>query len=226
MYLAGLPQTACDHTGSMSVNQYSVLIGDPQPGSVRGPKGKPPHYLIPVTAGGSSFQVAVNIESDIGDSQVLYNIQQDFQPPNAALLSSLPQGMNPLTVKGDPAIDYVRSRSSGQPLVTLAKMQLLPLPSESNSGNLGNAVIELLNQATSDPGGLIYAFGGQYTDGTGIHETHMNQGNAKSDQSDENGIWNDGALVFYLPATNIWTAVFIAFQGQSWNTDNNGNPTE
>jgi uncharacterized protein YukJ len=175
-------------------------------------------------AGGSTFQVAVNIESNEGDSQVLYNIQTDFQPPNAALLSALQQGMNPLNVQGDPAIDYIRSRANDQPIVTLADMQLLPLPTENNSTDLGNAVIDLLNQATSDPDGLVYAFGGQYTDGTGIHETHMNQGNATHDHSDENGIWNDGALIFYLPATNKWTAIFIAFQGQSWNTDDNGNP--
>jgi len=208
----------------MSVNQYSVLVGDPQPGSVRGPHGKPPHYLVPVNAAGSQFQIAINIESDVGDSQVLYSIQNDFQPPNAALLSALAQGMNPITVKGNPAIDYIRSRSAGKPILTLAQMQLLPLPSQQNSGNLNNAVVELLNQATSDPNGLIYAFGGQYTDGTGIHETHMNQGNPGSDHSDENGIWNDGAVLFYLPASSKWTAIFIAFQGQSWNTDDNGNP--
>jgi uncharacterized protein YukJ len=208
----------------MSVNQYSVLVGDPQPGSVRGPHGKPPHYLVPVNAAGSQYQVAINIESDIGDSQVLYSIQNHFQPPNAGLLSALPQGMNPLTTQGDPAIDYIRSRSADQPIVTLAQMQLLPLPARQNSGNLNNAVVELLNQATSDPGGLIYAFGGQYTDGTGIHETHMNQGNPGNSHSDENGIWTDGAVLFYLPASSQWTAIFISFQGQSWNTDDHGDP--
>jgi uncharacterized protein YukJ len=208
----------------MSVNQYSVLVGDPQPGSVHGPHGKPPHYLVPVNAAGSQYQIAINIESDVGDSQVLYSIQNDFQPPNAALLMALAQGMNPITVQGDPAIDYIRSRSAGKPIVTLAQMQLLPLPSEGNSGDLNNAVVELLNQATSDPNGLIYAFGGQYTDGTGIHETHMNQGNPGSDHSDENGIWNDGAVLFYLPGSSKCPAIFIAFQGQSWNTDDNGNP--
>jgi len=228
--LGGEPDTATVlhvflvDTRSMSVNQYSVLVGDPQPGSVSGPHGKPPHYLVPVNAAGSQYQIAINIESDAGDSQVLYSIQTDFQPSNAALLSALPQGMNPISTQVNPAIDYIRSRSAGKPIVTLAAMQLLPLPSEQNSQNLNNAVVELLNQATSDPDGLIYAFGGQYTDGTGIHETHMNQGNATNDHSDENGIWNDGAVLFYLPASSKWTTIFIAFQGQSWNTDNNGNP--
>lgn len=206
----------------MAVNNYSVLVGDPQQGSLN--QARTPHYIIPVIAAGVQYQIAVNVESDVGDSQVFYNIQTNFQPPNVALLSALPQGMNPLSTQGDPAIDYIRSRSAGKPIVTLAQMQLLPLPSEQAGGNLHNAVVQLLNQATADPNGLIYAFGGQYTDGTGIHETHMNQGNPLSSHGNENGIWQDGAILFSLPATNTWTAIFIAFQGQSWNTDNNGNP--
>jgi uncharacterized protein YukJ len=206
----------------MPVNQYSVLIGDPQPGSVRGPEGRPPHYVIPVNAAGTSYQIAINIESD-DDSQVLYTIQTDFNPPNAALLAAMAQGMNPLSMKGDPAIDYIRSEFEGKPILTLAEMKLLPLPAQENSGDLNNAVVELLNQATSDPDGLIYAFGGQYTDGTGIHETHMNQGNPSGDHDDENGIWQDGAILFYLAGSGKWTGIFVAFQGQSWKTDDGGN---
>jgi uncharacterized protein YukJ len=132
------------------------------------------------------------------------------------------QGMNPITSQGDPAIDFIRSRSAGQPIVTLAEMQLLPLP----SSDLNNAVVELLNQATADPDGLIYAFGAQYTDGTGIHDIHMNQGNPTSGggHSHDNGSWQDGAILFQLPGSGIWTAIFIAFQGQSWNTDDSGDP--
>jgi uncharacterized protein YukJ len=86
-------------------------------------------------------------------------------------------------------------------------------------------VIELLNQATADPNGVIYAFGAQYTDGTGIHDIHMNQGNPLSGgHAGDNGIWQDGAILFQLPGSGAWTAIFIAFQGQSWTTDGNGNP--
>ena len=193
-------------------------------GTVSGPKGKPPHYLIPVTASDQQFQVAVNIESDVGDSQVLYNIQTSFTPPNASLLTAFSPGITEITTQGDPAIDYVRSRANGQPIVTLAQMQLLPLPSENGADNLNNAVIQLLNQATADPNGLLYAFGSQYSDGTGIHDVHMNQGNPANSFGQDNGIWQDGAILFYLPASSQWMAIFIAFQSESWNTDDNGNP--
>ena len=168
--------------------------------------------MIPVTANGQTFQVAVNIESDVGDSQVLYNIQTAFTPPDASLLTTFSPGIHEITSQGDPAIDYIRSRANGQPIVTLAEMELLPLPSENGGDNLNNAVIQLLNQATADPNGLIYAFGAQYSDGTGTHDAHMNQGNPANSFGQDNGIWQDGAILFYLPASNQWMALFIAFQ--------------
>jgi uncharacterized protein YukJ len=52
----------------------------------------------------------------------------------------------------------------------------------------------------------------------------MNQGNPPGSYEQDNGIWQDGMLVFELPASNTWAAIFIAFQTESWSTDNNGNP--
>jgi uncharacterized protein YukJ len=40
----------------------------------------------------------------------------------------------------------------------------------------------------------------------------------------DNGIWQDGALFISLPSTSSWTAVFIAFQTESWTTDDSGSP--
>ena len=208
----------------MPIHQYSVLKGDPQSGQVSGPAGKPPHYLITVAANGSSYQVAVNIESS-DDSQVLYLLNENFTPPDAAALTSLASGMTPLAgIDGNPAIDFIRSRANGQPIVTRQLMTLLPLPGNSASSNLKNAVIQYLNQAIADAKGTLYAFGSQYTQGDGIHDIHMNQGNPQGNFGGDNGIWQDGCLLFQLPATNSWTAIFLAFQTESWTTDNNGNP--
>jgi uncharacterized protein YukJ len=39
----------------------------------------------------------------------------------------------------------------------------------------------------------------------------------------DNGIWQDGAVFVNLPSLqDTWIAVFIAFQAQSWKTDDNG----
>lgn len=205
----------------MPIYEYSVLKGDPQSGNLS-PNAKP-HYLINVAAGGKTYQVAVNIESTDG-SEVLYFINENFTPPDAAALDNLATGMTRFTAQGNPAIDYVRSTANGQPIVTQAQMQLLPLPGKTSSSNLQNAVIQFLNQAIADANGTIYAFGSQYTDGSGIHDIHMNQGNPAGSFAKDNGIWQDGLLVFELPASRTWAAVFIAFQDESWSTDGSGNP--
>ena len=205
----------------MPIYKYSVLKGDPQSGGLS--PDAHPHYLISVNAAGTTYQVAVNIESTDG-SQVLYFINENYTPPDAGLLDGLAVGMTPLTAQRNPAVDYVRSVTNGQPIVMQAQMQLLPLPGQTNSSNLQNAVIQFLNQAIADANGTIYAFGSQYTDGTGIHDIHMNQGNPPGSFEKDNGIWQDGMLVFELPASGTWAAIFIAFQTESWSTDDNGNP--
>jgi len=205
----------------MPIYKYSVLKGDPQSGGLSPDAHS--HYLISVNAAGTTYQIAVNIESTDG-SQVLYFINENYTPPDAGLLDGLAVGMTPLTAQRNPAVDYVRSVTNGQPIVMQAQMQLLPLPGQTNSSNLQNAVIQFLNQAIADANGTIYAFGSQYTDGTGIHDIHMNQGNPPGSFEKDNGIWQDGMLVFELPASGTWAAIFIAFQTESWSTDDNGNP--
>ncbi len=210
----------------MPVNQYSVLKGTPLSGAIN--QASRPHYLIEVSAGGAQWQVAVNVESDTGSgtsAQVLYKIDGNWTPPDPAALQSLPAGATPLAGRdANPAIDYLRSRANAQPLVTRAQMATLPLPGRAASQNLQNAVIQFLNQAIADPNGTVYAFGARYTTGQGIHDIHMNQGNPPSDHSGDNGIWQDGLLVFEMPGASQWAAVFIAFQEQVWSTDPSGNP--
>jgi uncharacterized protein YukJ len=205
----------------MPLYKYSVLKGDPQSGKLS--SDSKPHYLIDVAAGGTTYQVAVNIESTDG-SEVLYFLNENFTPPDAAALQNLATGMTQLTTQGNPAIDYVRSTANGQPIVTQGQTQLLPLPGKTASSNLKNAVIQYLNQAVADANGTIYAFGSQYTEGNGIHDIHMNQGNPAGSFEKDNGIWQDGMLIFELPASGSWAAIFIAFQTESWNTDSDGNP--
>lgn len=52
----------------------------------------------------------------------------------------------------------------------------------------------------------------------------MNQGNPPGAFGKDNGIWQDGALLVYLPSQSQWMAVFLAFQTESWQTDGQGNP--
>jgi uncharacterized protein YukJ len=61
--------------------------------------------------------------------------------------------------------------------------------------------------------------------GRGVHDVHMNQGNARHDyHARDNGIWQDGALFLHLKREPRWVAVFLAFQSQQWQTDDHGFP--
>jgi uncharacterized protein YukJ len=220
----------------MPITSYSVLAGDPVSGKVV--SGSSTHYQITMNAPGGPFTVAVNIQS-VDGSEVLYAIEEDFTLPDEADLLSLPMGMTPLKSEpGGLALDFVRSQVNGAPMITKGQMTLLPqmvqkgseeerMLARAMSSALQNAVVTLLNMTIADKDGVIYAFGSAYADNgkvDGIHDIHMNQGNPRNNHGGDNGIWQDGALMIHLPAKGTWTAVFIAFQTESWSTDSVGNP--
>lgn len=220
----------------MPITNYSVLAGDPVSGKVV--TGSSTHYQITMNAPGGPFTVAVNIQS-VDGSEVLYAIEEGFTPPDIAGLLALPMGMTTLkSVPGGLALDYVRSQVSGAQMITREQMTLLPqinsqgskedqMLARARASALQNAVVTLLNMTIADKDGVIYAFGSSYADEgkvDGIHDIHMNQGNPVNNHGGDNGIWQDGALLIHLPSKNTWTAVFIAFQTESWTTDSNGNP--
>src|SRR5262249_15255490 len=52
----------------------------------------------------------------------------------------------------------------------------------------------------------------------GVHDIHMNQGNNGRFRADD-GVWQDGGLLIHLPTRSRWIGIFLAFQSQSWHTD-------
>ncbi len=223
----------------MPIANYSVLAGRPTAGKVV--SGASAHYQITMKAGSGTFTVAVNIQS-VDGSEVLYAIVEEFTPPDLAGLTALPMGMTALkSVAGGLALDFVRSTVSGAPMITKTQMTLLPKQGGTTKGlsaeaeaiqrakarALENAVVTLLNMTIADKDGVIYAFGSAFADGgkvDGIHDIHMNQGNPKNNHGGDNGVWQDGGLLISLPSKGSWTAVFVAFQTESWTTDSGGNP--
>ena len=217
----------------MPIASYSVLKGRPTAGKVV--TGASRHYQITVAAGTATFMVAVNIES-VDGSEVLYAIEQSFGPPDPAGLTDLPDGMTALASEpGGLALDFVREQIAGKPMITRAAMTLLPKvtrgtsfeaePVSAPSKALENAVAALLNAAIAAGDATVYAFGSAYADSgvvDGIHDIHMNQGNPVTNHGGDNGVWQDGAL--FLEEGGVWTAVFLAFQTESWTTDAAGNP--
>jgi uncharacterized protein YukJ len=175
----------------------------------------------------------------VDGSEVLYAIEEGFTPPDEAGLLALPMGMTALkSAPGGLALDFVRSEAGGRPMITREQMTLLPqvrakgseeerMLNRVRAAALQNAVVTLLNMTIADKDGVIYAFGSAFSDNgkvDGIHDIHMNQGNPIKNHGGDNGVWQDGALLIHLPSKGTWTAVFIAFQTESWTTDGAGNP--
>ncbi|HET7544487.1 MAG TPA: DUF2278 family protein, partial [Polyangiaceae bacterium] len=87
-----------------------------------------------------------------------------------------------------------------------------------------------VQRAMADESALLYAFGQRwgpetikdkifgFSPGNGIHDIHMNQGNDPGHQNDD-GVWQDGGLIFQFPKTSQWVAIFLRFQSQAWHTD-------
>lgn len=220
----------------MPIQNYSVLKGSPTAGKVVSGNGT--HYQITVQATGGPFTAAVNIESTDG-SEVLYDIEQSFTPPDIAGLNALAAGITSLASQPNGlALDYVREQIDGQPMITQASLTLLPeaigpLSQGSPAAALSDAITALISQAIADGNATLYVFGSAYADGgtiDGIHDIHMNQGNpVPGSYAADNGIWQDGAMFIQIPSLNsnpalTWVAVFIAFQTESWNADSSGDP--
>lgn len=193
------------------------------------------HYQILVHAGDEVHRIASNVKSSAPNAPSVVLFQSRTSLPDDFIqgLKALPPGFTALPPKPETlAIDYVRGG-----LVKTKTMEPVP-PDEPGVDNdlkdlLETAVVKAMDQA----GSVIYAFGAKwgpektkpdkyfkFVPGNGIHDIHMNQGNGGSYKKD-NGIYQDGAIVVGYP-NDKWRAFFFAFQSQTFDTDDKGNPKE
>lgn len=214
----------------MSIPRYGVIKGTVE--QAKEPPGRHPHYHLLLKAAGESYDAAVNVESDDG-SEVLYHVRygDGFVPPNAQQLQALSQGAADLEGNDGIALDFVRT----QGLVSRDEMTLLPI-SETKPTALHNQISDIIGKAIQ-ANATVYVFGQLFNDGSGtneywdfspdrgIHDIHMNQGNAAGSFGQDNGTFQDGAVLIDF-GDGTWGGIFIAFQSQSWNTDDNGNPVD
>jgi uncharacterized protein YukJ len=213
----------------MPIQDYGVLKARPLQGV--NATASSPHYQVLVTdENGTKFRLAVNVQSQDQPANLQYYFAQNFQNPITDQLTALPSTYTALASQpGGLAIDYIRSG-----LFPLDQVdQLFAIAAESQLSQLLDAQIQ---QAIADPNAFVCAFGQRWPEtntpddpfgfvpDNGIHDIHMNQGDEDPTFASENGIWQDGALFIYLDSTQEWTAIFLKFQTQSWQTDDNGQP--
>ena len=185
------------------------------------------HVHLTLAVAGGDWDVAINVGTNDSDDLLKYKLAYDFHHPITATLSAAAEGFSDLTDKDVlPALDFMRS----DVLNETGAWRPSDVMDGSNAAEPIPSVLRLAQQAKAQNLD-IYVFGRKYTDGAGIHDTHMNQGSsgnhflhkAGDDSTDHNDIWQDGALMVDLGA-NGWAAYFAAFQQQAVPTDDLGNP--
>jgi uncharacterized protein YukJ len=208
----------------MPIPQYAVLAG--RAVDRRFATTKSNHYEIKISAAGQAYRIAVNVQSADG-SEVLYGVRDPFAHPMLAQLGALADGHHPLpSAAGGLALDYVRGEQ-----LTAADFVPLPATTPGDDNDLNDRVDTFVERAISQKDARVYAFGSSFFNpgqkdqyfnfkpAQGIHDVHMNQGNSGSFAKDD-GVFQDGALLFHYPSENRWAAIFLAFQSQSFQTDN------
>jgi uncharacterized protein YukJ len=212
----------------MPLEHYGVLKGSVVEAR-REEDADTPHYQVHVNADGTSYRIAVNVKSQMSPSELLFLVDDRFQHPLTAGLPGLPHGFTELQREpGSLALDFIRGN-------LFDRLRLRPLPPNlpGPDNDLSDRVEHYVARASQEDDSEVYAFGERwgpeedkpdkifgFLPGNGIHDIHMNQGNDPHFARDD-GVWQDGALVFRFPSTDQWVALFLAFQSQAWHTDDN-----
>lgn len=187
-----------------------------------------PHYQIHLTDDQNvHYRAAVNVLSQERPSELLYLVDEDFRHPVTGRLAGLGSGWNTLPPgPGGPNLDFVRGN-----LFDPAKMRTLPPDAPGADNDLADILDHYVRRAVGDPDARLYVFGERFgpeprvkdkvfgfLPGNGIHDIHMNQGNSRKFRGDD-GVWQDGGILIHFPGQDRWVAIFLAFQSQSWHTD-------
>lgn len=196
-------------------------------------EGKKPHLQIHIRAKGEDYRIALNVQSTSIPPELKYLILKDFKHPFMNQLTKLEDG---ITLKDDDksiGIDYIRENFFDYHCMKIAHHI------SADDNEVSNTIQLYLDKAMNNSRAKVYAFGQDWENkqgkdryfpsisDQGIHDIHMIQGNA-SNWTKDNGIFQDGALFIHYPgvgAEDRWVAVFLAFQSQSFHTDDfTGNP--
>ena len=191
------------------------------------------HYQILVRAGKTLHRIACNVKSSApkAPSTLLFQSKTSLPPGLTTKLKALQEGFTKLPSKpGGVAMDYVRGG-----IVVPKTMKPVPPDAPGVDNDLKDKLEAAVVKAMAQQGSVIHAFGAKwgpekgkadqyfkFVPGNGIHDIHMNQGNSGKYKKD-NGVFQDGALIISFPQDK-WLAFFFAFQSQTFDTDEHGNP--
>lgn len=219
----------------MPIKNYTLVKGslvDAVQGRVSNSQPNP-HFQLHLHDGAADWRVAVNVQSKAFPSELLYYVDDDLEHALLPQLLALPQGGHPQpSAPGGLALDFLR-----QPIFPLAFLEALPFSLPGAADDLNELLDARLEAVRARPGATVYAWGETWDEpgkqdkifrfphGRGVHDVHMNQGNYGAFSQDD-GVWQDGALLLHLPAVEglpeRWIGIFLVFQSQALRTDDAG----
>jgi uncharacterized protein YukJ len=208
----------------MPLKHYGVLKGHAI--DRRLASGSNAHYQVHIVDDTTDYRIAVNVQSQDG-SEVEYVVEAHFEHPLLERIHELPLGFHKLDSKPNGnALDFIRGN-----LVNRTEFVPLPLSAPGPDNDLNEKLDQCVQRAMADESARLYAFGERwgpekttkdkifgFLPGNGVHDIHMNQGNDPRHKGDD-GVWQDGGLIFEFPNANQWVAIFLRFQSQAWHTD-------
>ncbi|MFT9821028.1 DUF2278 family protein [Lysinibacillus sp. NPDC056185] len=198
---------------------------------------KTPHYEVHIRARKNNkseedYRIAINVASKVKPSEVLYFVSEDFNSNQITIIPNYEEGFTEVTNENrEIALDYIRGG-----LFDPSKMIPLPATKNGPDNDLNEKVNKYMQEAMTKKA-IVYAYGEKFktenerdkyfgfSPGRGIHDIHMNQGNSRDFRTDD-GIWQDGGVLIHFEEENRWVGIFLAFQSQSWCTDDYGHATK
>lgn len=191
-----------------------------------------PHIYLYVECNNKKYKIAVNAKSSakiiINNNKVpndlLYIADSNFNAEQITHLQELKQGFYPIkhhnefvtTASGykpqEIAVDFIRSN-----LFNPCDMIIVPSDKSGPDNDLADFFKNRIDTEECKKNANIYVYGGHFDTGLGLHEVHMNQGSIERFE-DSNGVYQDGCILLEYPGDH-WEAIFLAFQSQSWCTD-------
>ncbi len=211
----------------MPLKSYGVLSGTVANIEREGNTDSPHYQIELVDDAGVHYRIAVNVQSQQAPSELRYCVVEDFRHPVTDALRAAGSGWTPLPPgPGGANLDFIRAN-----LFDPATMRLLPPDVSGPDNDLADLLDHYVVRARRNPDVRLYAFGERwgpeegvpdkvfgFRPGNGVHDVHMNQGNSGEFRRDD-GVWQDGGLLIHLVAESRWVGIFLAFQNQSWHTD-------
>ncbi|KAL5358809.1 hypothetical protein BJX96DRAFT_163998 [Aspergillus floccosus] len=205
----------------MPLDNYGVWKAYPKRYHVERRGTRTPHLTLYFRDnGGPEFQAAINIKSgDQQESRLVYWVNEDMSGhPLVGGLSELKTGFKRLDdeepERGGLRLDYIRGN-----LFDVNTGRVLEHDITGPNNDIIDVLVPKVQQAINEEA-VLYIFGEKFNTNDGIHNVHMNQGNIQRYSGDD-GVFQDGALLFHFPEADKWAGIFLAFASQAVHTSEN-----